>query len=510
MASLLFGGGRNTVARPSDVNPQECTDGENFDLQVGDSSFRPRKPFDLVATATNGSPIRGFAQLVRPNGLTSTLIQAGDTMYEWDLGSTFTSRGTVSASSRLRGGLDQNFNPNSTVIITDLEKQTVVSTWDGTTFQALNHDLGGNFYAKYAVVAKERVFYANVKAGIDIPHMIVGSGLLDPADLTVNDRPSSFLSAADPFYLVGLDLKPINGLTEAFGRLVFSTKFGRILELIGNNAQDFTVENLFFGSNAYGDEAMTNIGNDVLIGRQGALDSLRSIETFADVKTDDVSLWIADEISNSTEWTIVYDRGTQKAFCFPKGERLVHVLHKPILDEGRFSPWSKWTTDHALGFNPQTAFTIIGPEGLPAVYMGDENGNIYRIDGSGSQDAGANDIVTWRESALLKVIDEPTDDINGWVDYVRPESDLTLTLTHKYAGRTVDNQEQTLTLPAELIGEVYAGTAYYGGTFYYGAENTGRLHRQWFQPAGDGSAAQIRTSVTDSQDFRIDEILYEA
>ncbi len=504
MPSIFAGGGRNTVARPSDINEQECSDGENFDLRLGDSTLRPRKPFDLVATATNAGAIRGIVQLVRKDGTTSTLVQAGDTVYEWDLGTTFTSRATISSSSRLRG---VTFSLGGYVLITDLEKQTPVSTWDGTTFATLPHDLGGSFYAKYAVITNERAFYANVTAGIDVPHMVVGSGLLSPGNLTVADRPSSSLSGADPFFLLTLDLKPINGLVSAFGLVVFSTREGKIYQLSGTSARDFAVLDLFQGSNASGDEAMVNIGNDVLIGRRSAIDSLKSINTFQDVQTDDISRWISNEIEENTEWTIVYESTRQRAFCFPSGEQFVHVLHKPLLDAGGISPWSKWTTKHALGFKPETAVAILN-EGISTVYMGDSTGNIYRIDGIGSQDGGTEDISMFRLSSVVKSA-EPITEIKGYVDYQRPTATMDFGIEVQWNGAAVSDQSRTISLPAETIGEVYGGEVYYGGTFGYGAARTERSHRQWFKAAGSGNSVQIRSSATAAQDFAIDEIFFE-
>jgi len=43
-----------------------------------------RSGFSFKAVIPNGEPIRGIAQLVKPNGGFSTIIQAGDTTYSWD------------------------------------------------------------------------------------------------------------------------------------------------------------------------------------------------------------------------------------------------------------------------------------------------------------------------------------------------------------------------------------------------------------------------------------------
>ena len=43
-----------------------------------------RSGFSIKAVVPNGEPIRGIAQMVKPNGELSTIIQAGDTTYSWD------------------------------------------------------------------------------------------------------------------------------------------------------------------------------------------------------------------------------------------------------------------------------------------------------------------------------------------------------------------------------------------------------------------------------------------
>ena len=51
---LTFGGGINSRQRPADLNVAECVTGENFDLDSQLASYRNRRAFDLIATATNG------------------------------------------------------------------------------------------------------------------------------------------------------------------------------------------------------------------------------------------------------------------------------------------------------------------------------------------------------------------------------------------------------------------------------------------------------------------------
>ena len=218
---LGFGAGRNARASEDKISEAECSDGKNFSLDIDKTTLASRKPYDLVATAPNGEEVRGFGQLQKTDGTLSTLIQAGGTVYEWDGGATFSSVGTVNANARLRG--TANYLLDDDVVITDLEKSQPVMTWDGTTFEEMTHNLGADFYAKYAVVEDERVLFGNVTAGSALPHVLVGSKIGDKTDLSTANRPSTALATDDPFYIPIQDLKPINGLVSASGLLPLSS-----------------------------------------------------------------------------------------------------------------------------------------------------------------------------------------------------------------------------------------------------------------------------------------------
>ena len=92
------------------------------------------------------------------------LVQAGDTVYEWD-GTTFASKGTVNALSRLRGHTWHNWQLDpAVVLITDIELQDVVMQWDGTTLSdvAFTDENGASytpFKAKYCLIQDERAAY---------------------------------------------------------------------------------------------------------------------------------------------------------------------------------------------------------------------------------------------------------------------------------------------------------------------------------------------------------------
>lgn len=494
-ATILFGGGINAQARTADVHDQECTAGENFHLKQFFSGFKARKPFDLLGTATNTSEIRGWAQLLRSDGTVSTLIQAGTTVYEWDFGSTFTSRGTVNAGTRLRG--TANFTLTEKALITDLNKATPVKQWDGVTFETMPHNLGGDFFAKYCIVDHERAIFGNIRAGADTPHLLVGSKGGDNEALTVTDKPSSALSNEDPWYIPIADFRPINGLVNGIGdgaSIVISTENGKLRKLIGSSAQDFAIDPFFVGSASAGAEAIVNTGNDVVFGRPGAIESLAGVQQFGDVKTDDLSRWI--DVEDVSAWTIVYDPTTQRVYCLPKDGSSVLVLHKEMLAAG-VSPWSEWTTTHAMAFQPSSIFTLRSPDGRDRVYMGDSTGKLYQLDGSGSQDGGTDDVTAFRIPKLIWS-HGALSGVKGYVDYVKNNDAHTLTLEGRYAGIEQFDKSETVAVPALTTSAVYGTTAFYGTTSTYGTAFKDRPGRRAFEITGESSAVQIKASLVGS------------
>jgi len=201
----------------------------------------------LIGTVPNAAEIRGGASLLKTDGTVSTLIQAGAKVYEWDGATNFTEVGSCSATSKLRGHWrTHNYLLSDKVLITDLSLADTVKEWDGNTFQSVTFTDEasapfGSFYAKYLTISNERAIFAHVKDGAATsPHLIVGSKTSDYTEISVANRPASSLSTADPFYLPMPDLKPINGLAEAFGALIISTEKGRLFNLSGSTAKDFS------------------------------------------------------------------------------------------------------------------------------------------------------------------------------------------------------------------------------------------------------------------------------
>ena len=511
---LTFGRGVNAAVRAKDVDVSECVRGENFDLDIDFAGFRRRRAFDLVGTAPNGARINGFAQLETADGDITTLVQAGGTVYSWDGSSTFTEVGTVSTAARLRGPREHIWTLTDTVIITDLAKVEPLKEWDGTTFQSVPHSLSGDVYAKYALVDNERLFLANVRTGsTDTPHVLLASAMEDYTLLDNATRPLEAAALGSAWYLPINDFKPINALFEGIGSIGLSTSGGRLYRLLGSNKFDYELAIFYPGSAASGDEAIVNIGNDVLIGRAGHIDSLSGTQNFGDVETDDVERWIQPLVKDTTSWTMVYDPRLQKVFCVPDGGNLIWVLHKSVLakqDGG--SPWAKWTTAHSSSFQPTTIMSLKRPsDALDVVYFGDSAGNIYQLDGDGGQDGGSSDITAYRESGLLSPpTKDPTSapgvfEIAGYVDY-RRLSTSTLSLTFQHAGTSILNQPITLNLPASDTFSVYGGAAYFGGSFYYGDQFANRIARQTFGPAGESSGFQLRAEIAGANEFEIDEI----
>lgn len=85
-----FGAGSNTRASEDEIRDEEDGGGVNFALDLDNTHWQPRKGFVKVATTPNAASIQGFAQLHKNDGTLSTLIQSGDTVYEWDLANVFT------------------------------------------------------------------------------------------------------------------------------------------------------------------------------------------------------------------------------------------------------------------------------------------------------------------------------------------------------------------------------------------------------------------------------------
>lgn len=510
---LRFGGGINSRASSDEIDERECAAGENFDLDYGNTQFRPRLQFDLAGTAPNGGRINGFAQLVASDGTVSTLIQAGDTVYSTTNFSSWTWIDQISSSARLRGHRWHNWNLDDIVIVTDLAAVHPVMTWDGSYFDTLPHDLGGTLIAKYCHVDNERVFLANViTGGTATPHVLLASERSDYTNYSNADRPTSALSDSDPFFLPVPDLRPINSMAGTFDVIAISTLRGNVYKITGSSSKDFAMTPFHYDSYADGTESMVFAGNDVVYGRPGRIESLLSTDKFGDIETNDLSLKIANSISTFKAWTLTYSSRHQRVYCSPQDEAELWVLHKPLV-ETELSPWMKWTTTHSLAFQPTTMWSMLDPStGLEHVYMGDTSGRIYRLEGTSTGgDGGTTDITAKRTSKLYSgPAHAQIYDCQGSIKYrpITGATDRTLALTFSWQGEYVFSEEINITLQGAEAGPVFGGDIYFDDGSVFGSAFEGRLVRERFVLPGQGNEIQCELELTGNTSFEINEIYF--
>lgn len=511
--TIKFGGGLHTRASADEIDARESYDGGNFILDLQNRELRNRKPFELIGTVPNAAEIRGGFSLLKADGTVALGIQAGDSVYEWDGATSFTKIGTVNSSAKLRGHWRSHmWALDDKVLITDLTLNETIKEWDGTTFAsaAFTNELGGafgNFYAKYLNVSNERAVFSHVKAvSTTSAHMMVGCERGDYTIISVAQRPASALSEEDPFFLLSPDLRPINGMVEAFGTTVISTEQGRLSNLTGQSAKDFAFSDFYPGSQASGAESMSYIGNDIIYGRKGRIESVRDTDRFGDTEADDITANIADEVADYTGWTIVYNSRLNRAYCFPDGVSEVWVLNIAMIG-GELSPWMRWTTNHPLAFQPTFVMSMLDPaDGLEYVFMGDASGNFYRLEGSGSGDGGYVDVRTeWVTKLLSAPLDTEAFNIEGFIKYNK-NFQTTVELIFEYGGQTAFDQAVEVELPALSGIPYFGGDIYFGGEVYFGVQFENRLLRQKFMAAGQGSDMQVRVAVEGQNDFRLNEV----
>jgi hypothetical protein len=521
MAELTFEGGLNEQD-VSTVDPSECIQGYNFELGNVNTHFTPRNPFDLLGTATNASAINGFIQLIKNDDTETTLVQSGNTVYSWNGTSSFTSQGTVSSSSRLRG---TTWELGGYSVIVDTAKQTVVKKWDGSSLTTLTTGLATDLYAKYSVVHLGRVWLFNVKTSSDTPHLLVASAFETPTSYDTSKRAldSSFSTGNEAFYMLTPDLLPINGVVLFFDTLIISTEKGRMWKLMGTNSKDFAWEPFYSGSSAIGTESMASIGDDVAyMKKDGIIESMRSTQTFGDVKTDDLSRFIRNTVNGLSSSITIYDQSRQKVYFFCGSNKLL-VLFKDMLgakgDSGQIiSPWSVYRTDHSSSFLTNAAIYMREPGGTNYfVYFGDDSGKIYQLDGESDGDAGTTDIQTFRKSAFFQtllddfknVIDPETDILRGRV-YYRRVAECDLLMQFEWAD-DFSITDCTVPLAGPALGDdaaYFGGTSYFGGLFYFntGFQLSQRVSTRGFSPVGRGPGFFLSTTVSSSQVFDVMKI----
>lgn len=518
---VKFGGGINSRSSEHEINPLECTQGENFILDPGNSEFRRRDPFDLVGTTPNEAEVRGFVTLTKTDGTVTMLVQAGDTVYEWN-GTTFSSVGTVSSSAKLRGPIEANWALEDKVIITDLALAEEIHVWDGshltqvTFLQSDGSSAFGSFRAKYCVVEDERAFFGNIlENSNEFPHLLVASQRGDFEIISASDRPSSSLSDADPWFLPTPQLKPINGLASVFNILAISQSNGAFEKLTGSTAKDYALDRFVRGSGAVGDEAVVATSNDVIYGARGKIESLAATDQFGDVEVDDLSFKIEPDVRSFTDWTLVYNPRVKRVYCFPDilNQSEVWVLHIDFIGS-ELSPWSKWTTQHALDFNPTAVMVCRDPtDGLEYTFMGDSSGNVYRLEGSDENgDGGTAEILAFRKSMIFENdntragVDAKAFHLHGWLQHRRKLSN-TAVLNIAFHGEHVHDVSKTIPLAQlDTINiTVYGGEVYYGGSYYYGPSQEDRIVHRLFSIPGMSNHFQVEIVVQGTNEFSITE-----
>lgn len=518
---ILFGGGLNEQLRP-DLN-EAYSGSYNFLLKKDTNALIPRPPFDLKGTATNAGDIRGFMQLVKRDNTETTLVQAGNAVYLWDGAASFTSKGTPSATSQLR---DTYWPLDDYLVITDLQKLTAVSQWDGTTFSTLTTGLGATLYAKYGIVHNGRVWLFNVKTSTDTPHLMVASAFENPKSYDTTQRAvtGTFATGLEAFYILTPDLKPINGVAKTLaGDLIISTIEGSLFKLSGTSASTYKFDNFYPGSNAVGAESMASMGNDIVyMKRGGGIDSLIATQNYGDVAADDLSRWIPDTVNGLTDCISVYDQTNQRVFFFISNKVL--VLFKDLLyggalvgekgERARLSPWSVYKTLDSAGFNTSAAKFMRMPGTTDyTVYFGDSAGRIFDLNGTGvNGDAGSSNIQLIRKTRLIT----QDDGINfmrhitrGAVQY-RRINEVSFSVELDWADEYVASTA-SVTLkgpPASDTGAYWGGAVYWGGAFYWnqGFAFSDKISNQNFSTVGRGPGCFVTCSSLTSKTYQVDSV----
>lgn len=513
---LYFPGGLNEQENPDIL---ECIQGFNFELGLRQSKLKPRLPYALKGTATNGLAANGFVQLVKRDNTETTLVQTGDTVYQWDGDTTFTSRGTVSTNSRLRG---VTWSLGDYSVVTDIGKAAVVKKWSGSAFTTLTTGLGTDLYAKYGIVHQNRVWLANVTTSTDTPHLIVASAFENPESYDTSKRASvdTFSASTAAFYLLSPDLRPINGMIVFMDELVISTEGGRLFKLSGSSPTDYKFIDFYAGSAATGSESIANIGNDAIYMKAGGnIDLLSSTQKFGDVAADDVSRWIPNTVDGLTGSITIYDQVRQKIFFFVSGKIL--VLYKDLIG-AELSPWSVYTTQESFAFNTNAAIYMKRPGTQEySVFFGDEVGRIFDLNGSpGDGDAGTETVSVQRKTRFIQdgeggdrfgrnALDLMRSVLHGQVIYRRISAACDVTVSFDW-GDEYNESSSTITLKGAPTGSsavYYSGLHYYSGAGSYyssGEAFAQKISSQSFSPTGKGPGCFVKVSLDTDTDFQID------
>jgi hypothetical protein len=300
------------------------------------------------------------------------------------------------------------------------------------------------------------------------------------------------------------DNRAINGMVGFADTVATSSKLGSLYRLSGQSAKDFAFDPLYPMSGAAGDESLAYVGNDIVYGRQGRVESLFSTQKFGDVETDDLSVYISDQVSAVTGWTTVYNSRTQRVHLLPDDGSEMWVLHKPLVGTG-VSPWMRWTTAHALDMQPTAIMNCYDPaDGLEYIFMGDASGNLYRLEGTAGGDADAPITMEFLSNIIRLPMDAQTFNVQGYIAYRKGQA-FTVTMRFEYSGKQVFNE--TISVNCEAADWLYwGGSQYWGGSNFWGSAFAERIHRRPFGVPGQSNEFQVRITVTGTEAVTINEI----
>jgi hypothetical protein len=514
----------------TDAQPGECVEGYNFDLAAFRTALIPRAPFDLKGTATNGGALTGLLQLVKRDNTETTLTVNGNKVYLWDGASTFTSKATVTSAALLRG---EYWSLGEYLVITDLNLNNVVATWDGTTYGAMTHTgIAGNLFAKFAICHLNRMWLFNITIGTTAyPHMILACKFEDPTNWDSSTRGGAttvgggtFATGLEAFFLLVPDLKAINGVCLFQNTLVMSTDKGRMWQLQGTSAKDFQFVDFIDTAPAIGVETVISIGNDVIFPRQGqAIAMLFATQAFGSALQAELARWIMTQLSGVTVFNqIVYDVTNQRVLFFVNGKVL--VLYKEILAQDRGalhvgpSPWGVYLTQDTASFNTLAAKYMLRPgTAIYSVFFGDSTGRIFDLYGTNtSGDAGSTNstVPVLRKSRHIGVeILNPwpfvEENITGHVRYRRiVATNVTVSFDWDDEYNTTQNVIALKGPPANDPSPYFGGSFYYTGTSYYnqGFSATKRMASMNIDPGGKGPGFFCSLSANCGPPFQIDQL----
>lgn len=517
---VFFSGGLNEQQQPH-IN--EAAEGSyNFDLSKDRYALKPRAPFDLIATTPNVGDIRGIMQLVKRDNSETTLIQATNVLYSWNGASTFTSVGTPNATSQLRGAY---WSLDDYLVVTDLQKLTPVSRWNGTTFSTQTTGLAATLYAKYAIVHLNRVWLFNVTAGTDTPHVMVVSAFENPVsyDTTKRATQSTFATGLEAFYILAPNLRPINGVAKSLsGDLIISTDEGALFKLTGVDPDTFEFKDFYPLSNAVGNESIASMGNDIIYMRKhGSIDVISATQNYGDIAADDLSRWIPVSVSGLDEAIVVYDQFLQKVLFFVTDKVL--VLFKDILyggaligesgERAKLSPWTIYKTQDSASFNTKAAAYIRIPgTSSYSVYFGASDGRIFDLNGEGvSGDGGTNSIVLVRKTRYLSEADGVNfnSGVNKGTLRYRRINAVSFSMNMDWAD-SFNESDTAVNLKGDSVtnSSYYGGTVYYGGLFYFGSAvvSGNKVAHINFDFVGKAPGGTLTCSTTNTLSYQVEMI----